>query len=156
MDQFGLGADQVSAMACEPVTLAVSRVGAKTVAGSLKYWVNHSVLPADDILADAQNEIYARLRVREMRASTDIVVAIGDFKTNVPADFLDPISFKDNFKSDIALRDPDVLEDMRAFDSSGNLIQGPISDYAIFDEALPLIRRLGRAASWVYSGGQGD
>jgi hypothetical protein len=110
--------------------------GGKSQSGSLKYWVNHSILPVDDILTDAQGEIYARLRSREMRASTDINVAIGDFATALPGDFLDPISFKDQYKCDIALRDPGVLEDMRGFDSAGALLKGPISDYAIYDEKL--------------------
>lgn len=109
-------------------------VGTKDTVGSLKYWVNHEFVPADEILKDAQAEIYSRLRLREMRASTSLSITIGMSEIALPADFLDPTSFKDQFKCDLRLLSPDALEDQRLLDASGNLIQSLISAYAIFDE----------------------
>jgi hypothetical protein len=109
-------------------------VATKDTVGSLKYWVNHEFVPADEILKDAQAEIYSRLRTREMRVSTPLSITIGMSEIALPADFLDPLSLKDQYKSDIRLLSPDALEDQRVLDASGNLIQSLISDYAIFDE----------------------
>jgi hypothetical protein len=74
--------------------------------------------------------------VREMRASAPLTIAIGTSSLPLPSGFLDPISLKDQYKCDVELRDPEVLDEMRGFDASGALIAGPISSYAIFGENL--------------------
>jgi hypothetical protein len=105
--------------------------GAKSLEGSLKYWVNHSELPVGEIITDAQNEVYSRLRVREMLASASLSIAVNDSTAPLPSGFLDPLSLLDQWGDDIVLRDLRVLRRLRSFDSTGTLIVGPISNYAI-------------------------
>jgi hypothetical protein len=111
-------------------------VAGKTTVGSIQYWINHSEVPSDDVLKDAQAEIYARLRVREMRASSTLALVVGTSSLALPAGFLDPIAMKDQYRCDVYLRSADELDGMRVLDSLGVLASGPIENYAIFDEAL--------------------
>jgi hypothetical protein len=111
-------------------------VGSKATEGSIKYWINHSELPASSILADAQAEIYARLRVREMLVQTPLAITVGMSALALPDRFLDPESLSDNYRVDVSLRSPMALTRMRWLDNAGNIISGPISNYAIFSGAL--------------------
>jgi hypothetical protein len=110
-------------------------IAAKTVDGSIKNWVNHSILPSTTIVSEAQAWIYARLRVREMRMSGTVSLAIGDYSDALPAGFLDPISLK--FDGDGAPIDL-VTEDHlgRYIETDGTVQSGWPSRYAIFDEAF--------------------
>lgn len=107
-------------------------VGAKSTEGSIKYWVNHSELPASSILADAQAEIYARLRVHDMLVPTTLAITTGMSSIALPARFLDPASLTDQYRTEVCLRSATALSRMRVVDTSGALISGPVSNYAIF------------------------
>lgn len=107
-------------------------VGSKSTEGSIKYWINHAELPASSVLTDAQAEIYARLRVREMLTQTTLAITVGMSAIDLPARFLDPESLQDQFLADIQLRSPMALSRMRWTDANGNFLSGPIGNYAIF------------------------
>jgi len=110
--------------------------GAITATGSIKRWVNNPTIDADEVLADAEAEIYSRLRVREMRTSATLTTAQGDLYVALPTGFLDPISLKDRFFEDLILEDMDGLIGRRVNDEDGVLEQSEPGYYAIWDERI--------------------
>jgi hypothetical protein len=110
--------------------------GALAAVGSIRRLVNNPTIDPDDVLEDAQAEIYTRLRTREMRTTATLTGAIGSRSIALPADFLDPISLRDRYMIDIVQTDPDALLAMWATDASGNPIQTEPSRFAIFNEAI--------------------
>lgn len=67
-------------------------IAAKTTDGSLKSWVNHDSIPSATLVAEAEDWIYERLRVRQMRASADVSFTTAGNTTSFPADYLGPIN----------------------------------------------------------------
>mgnify|MGYP000176128413 CR=1 FL=1 len=65
-------------------------VADKSTPGSIKAWANYSKLDSETILADAQALIYQTLRVREMKATAELSMAVGDSSKALPTGFLDP------------------------------------------------------------------
>ena len=113
-----------------------SLIADKSTSGSIKSWVNYSKLDAESVLEDAEALLYQRLRVREMRASENIPVAIGDDSEALPAGFLDPIITRDITNGfNLLHRSEEELENMRSW-LSGSLVSGDPSYFAIFDEAF--------------------
>src|SRR3954466_13370023 len=111
-------------------------VGSKGTEGSVKYWINHAEVPASSVIADAQAEIYSRLRVREMLVQASLAITVGMSAIALPVSFLDPESLSDNYQVDVSLRSPMALSRMRWKDSTGGVLSGPISNYSIFSGAL--------------------
>lgn len=111
--------------------------GPKATEGSLRNWINYDPIPVDQILRDAESLIYARLRVREMRASVPIAITAGNVSSPLPARFLDPIALHDS-KAGIylTLRDERELLGLIARDAAGAVISQEASNYAIYNEAL--------------------
>ncbi len=109
-------------------------VASNSTAGSIKNIVNRSDLPVEDILLDAQMEIFTRMRVREMRSVTTLSLAQGDLSVALPTGFLDPISIKDQYYSDLIQQDMDALLGMRATDGDGDPVEAEPVYYAIWDE----------------------
>jgi len=66
--------------------------GAKTVEGSIRSRVNHSDVPATDVLADGEAWINERLRIEEQVQRVQMSLAKDIDKLTVPAGFLDPIA----------------------------------------------------------------
>lgn len=119
----------------------------KSTAGSIKSWVNHNLLDVVQIVEEAEALIAQTLRVREMRASTPLSLALGDSSTALPTGFLDPISLKD-ITNEILLspRTEHWIEDARGYDS-GVLLSGTPANYAIFDEAFQFEYKYDAAAT---------
>lgn len=66
----------------------------KEVAGSIRNLVDRADVAAELIIVEAEAWIYERLRVREMQSrNTTFAFLIDTQSTNLPSDFLDPISF---------------------------------------------------------------
>lgn len=64
-------------------------IGAKTVSGSIKNWLNWSLAPSEDIVADAEAMIYSKLRVREMsRYKQDGTIALNASSVTLPSDYI--------------------------------------------------------------------
>lgn len=110
--------------------------GAFTTDGSIKRFMNNPRIDVDSVLDDAQSEVYARLRVREMRTEATLTTAQGDLYVALPSGFLDPISVKDRYQVDIRPDDMDALLGFRAKDADGNWIQAEPNRYAIWDERV--------------------
>lgn len=110
--------------------------GDKSVAGSIKSWVNYTRLDLESIIEDAQTTIYQTLRVREMKSSETLSVTSGvDFIAH-PEDLLAPIKLK-NVTDDTELRTRvwDDLEWMRSW-TNGVLDSGDPCFYAVSDDAF--------------------
>lgn len=107
--------------------------GAKSTESSIKYWVNHGLVPSADILTEAQAWIYERLRVREMIATATVTAAIGASTFTLPTRFLEPIRLlPDGWGESL----PFVHENLhqRYRDEDGNLEEGDPSEWTIADE----------------------
>lgn len=111
-------------------------VADRTTEGSIKNWINNPNVPAADVLLDAENDLYTRMRVREMQASATVSLSDAASTASLPADFLDPISLRDKYKSDVLLTDADGLLLKQTVDADYALNVGEPRWYAIFDELI--------------------
>lgn len=109
----------------------------KSTSGSIKRWVNYSLLDVEQVVLEAQALIYQTLRVREMRFEFDnLAIASGDFYEPLPAGFLDPIALKDITNNiSLKLRSEDKIVHARSYDN-GVLIKSIPQRFAIYDEAI--------------------
>lgn len=117
-------------------------IGPKSKPGSIHNFVNYKRVPVEVVLEEAQALIYARLRVREMRVSGTLTLAIGASYIALPDRFLEPIALRD--REGISLvpstdcRDSYIsdaeLTERRCYGSDGNLTAGIPCAVAIFDE----------------------
>jgi len=119
-------------MASTTFTYAIL-TGADTVPGSIKQWANSGQIPADQILEEAQQWIYARLRVREMIYSESVSIAEGASEVNYPVDFQDPLSFKlDGDQDDLDYVQENLLG--RTYDDADHTVYtGRPQRWAVFD-----------------------
>jgi hypothetical protein len=111
-------------------------VADRTVEGSIRNWINNPNVPATAILSDAEADIYTRIRVREMRTASTVVLTTGASNADLPEGFLDPITLRDKYRRDLVLVDPDGLENIRYIDTDFALVLTQPSHYSIFDEKL--------------------
>ena len=113
-----------------------SLIGDKTVAGSLAARINYALIPAPELVKNAQDEIFARLRVREMRKSLTVTLAVGASTFSLPPDCLDIVALFGPSGTPIKRISDDRLLSRRTFDATGALIQGMPRFYGIWDNAL--------------------
>jgi len=72
-----------------------SLTGAKTVTGSIKSWVNHSSIPVEEIVPEAEALIFQRLRSIKMQKLSSGTLASGDSSIDISAlRFLSPRMLK--------------------------------------------------------------
>lgn len=91
-----------------------SLIGPKTTPGSIANYANYGLVPATEVLIDAQALIYQRLRVREMRfGPLPLPLSVGAIHAPLPAGFLDPISIHDSFFLPVHMKDPESLLRLR-------------------------------------------
>jgi hypothetical protein len=97
--------------------------GDKNIEGSIKYFVNHSLVPSIRILASAQSFIYSHIRVREMKALQTGTLAIGETTLDLPADYLAPIFFglSGDYQSRIDVLDEELFESALPVQTDGTL-----------------------------------
>jgi hypothetical protein len=111
-------------------------VAAKSEPGSIRSWMNYAKIDVEGVLEDAQAMIYNRLRVRDMKASDVLPVAVGAGSANLPDDFIEAILVRDitnNF--DLDERDEKLLEGLRSY-TNGVLDIGDPAYFADYDDAL--------------------
>lgn len=65
-------------------------VAGKSVSGSIRNWLNNDLLPADDVLDDAESWLYRRLRVRQMLLAATGTLAAAASTITLPSDFIWP------------------------------------------------------------------
>lgn len=110
-------------------------IAAKTVSTSLRYWVNYSLLPVEELITDAESQIYSLMRVREMRAEAALSISANDSTEPLPAGFLDPIGLTDVYGDPIEQTDELSLKRYRVI-SGGVLTTGDFQKYAIYGEVM--------------------
>ena len=114
-------------------------VANKATDGSIKNWVNNDSFSAPTILAEAEDFIYRRLRVREMLKLTTGNMVVGQDYIDVPTDFIGSRSLFYSGTEKLALnhRTLDDIESARSYDTSGNISQGkPTQFYIDADKAF--------------------
>lgn len=110
---------------------------AKTTAGSIKRHVNYSAIDADVVLEEAQALVYSLLRVREMRSSATLAMSAGDSSKALPTGYLDPIGrLRDTDNARYRHVTPDRLEELRVYDSAGDLESGQPGYWSVYDELV--------------------
>lgn len=113
-------------------------IAAKSTDGSIKNRLNYDRIPVVSILEEAQTEIYRLLRAREMRASVDITIALGDITAPLPAGYLDPIkmTLRDS-GARVTHKTQDDLREVRCWDeTTSNWSTGMPYAYAVFNELI--------------------
>lgn len=105
-------------------------VADKNTDGSIKNWLNYSLLPVETILTQAQALIYERLRVREMQVEGPFPILAAADNADLPAGFLDPIQLLlDGDSRPIDYVHENLLGRMR--DEDGVLFEGTVCRYAV-------------------------
>lgn len=107
--------------------------GTKATEGSIKYWANHSLVPSDQVLTEAEAYIYQYLRIREMRTTAPIAISAGQSTFTLPTAFLEPIQLLfDGWADPLEYVHESLLR--RYKDSTGALYTGEPCQWAIVDE----------------------
>lgn len=121
--------------------------GAKTVEGSIKYFVNHSEVPSASILESAQAMIYSKLRTREMKELLqNVSIAAGASTITLPTRFQDPISLwlDREYRSRLYVLDEEHFEQRVSRDDAGLLYEGTPTLCTIDSTAIYLDTRADR------------
>ena len=113
-------------------------IAPKTTPGSIAFWVNYQpfVSEAAEIVKQAQDEIFTRLRAREMRKGLSFSVAQGLAFAPLPTDYLDAVSLFNPYGCEVKRTSDDRLLARRTTDSTGALIQSVPTRYGVFDQAF--------------------
>ena len=119
----------------------------KNTAGSIKSWINHSLVDVVQVVEEAEALLAQTLRVREMRVAATLSLAAGASLAALPVGFLDPVSLRDISNNvTLRLRGEAELEALRQY-QGGVLTDGTPRQFAIFSEALQFETQYDAAAS---------
>lgn len=112
-------------------------IGAKSVEGSIRNWINHASVPATAILVEAETEIYRRLRTREMRANVAVALAQGASSAALPVRYLDPIALHHRSGESLTYKTQRDINGLRVWDEvTSNFTRGWPGMFSVFDELL--------------------
>lgn len=100
-------------------------VAPKTTLGSIASWVNYSdaKLPVASILSEAQQFIFQRLRVNEMKEIQTLALTAGAASVAIPSRLLSVLNLQDQHMVRLRPRDIKSLIDRRSYDDNGAVIQ---------------------------------
>lgn len=105
-------------------------LGTKSTEGSIKWFANHDSIYSAQVLAEAEQLCYERLRIREMEQHADLSVASGastvDLDTLAPR-FVQPIQLKLDGYGKLTYKRKEDFPDDR--DADGALETGPVPSY---------------------------
>lgn len=109
--------------------------GTVSTSGSIRQWAQHAVIPVEQILEEAQQWIYQRLRHQNMMAVETVAIAADAYTLTPPSDFLDPIELK-LWGDDTAL--DYVHENMlgRYIDQDGEIQDGRPQRFSYFADLI--------------------
>lgn len=101
-------------------------VADKGYPGSIQTWMDHDGVPSTLIVAMAEQWIYRRVRLREMLATHDGVIAEGADSVELPERYLEPKSLylKGPYHGKVRHQLPEDIERYRSYDKAGDLIEG--------------------------------
>lgn len=109
--------------------------GSKSTEGSIKYLANHELVPATNVLLEAQAYIYQRLRVQDMIVTAEVSGSLGDSYIAKPTRFLAPVWLRlDGDTRELDYVHEGQLERFR--DDAGNLYEGRPRQYALINDRL--------------------
>ena len=111
-------------------------IGAKSNPRSLRYWINYSEIPAEDLVEDAQNFIFQSLRAFEMKRSAVLSLTAPSTYILLPDRFIAPI-FLRGPNGRITNTNEDALMRRRIYQSN---TPGIPLHYTIFNQALQFDR----------------
>lgn len=116
-----------------------SLTAAKTEAGSIARWVNKSNLPAEEIVADAENWLGEFLRVRGMMTRTTITLAEDantiDLADALPS-FLDPVAVKVQGSNFLIFVPEDEIDEWRDEGDDGTLQSDEPGRFSIIGDTM--------------------
>ena len=100
-------------------------VAGKSTVGSIKYRINYDLIDAAGIIAEAEDDIFTELRVREMVKITAISVSEDDTAVTMPTDWLAPLAGRLRGFGELQFRTADQLDRFRAYeDDDLQLVEG--------------------------------
>lgn len=108
-------------------------VADKSTDGSIKAWVDHDSIPAPLIVAEAEQYLWRRLRVRQQVSNTSGTISQGTDTLSLPSDYIATrlLSITDPDPAELEMRWPEEVERRRFYDGNGNLEEGrPLWFYA--------------------------
>lgn len=103
--------------------------------GSIRNWAQYSLIPADQILEEAQQFIYSLLRIQDMVTSVLVSIPPGGSSIALPTGFLDPIGLKLHGDS----RELDYVQENlfgRYVDEDGTMDTGRPQRWTLFDNLI--------------------
>jgi hypothetical protein len=114
--------------------------GAKTAAGSIRRWINYDEADSDHIIAQSENWLAQKLRVRRMVAkATDLTLASGastiDLSTELPY-FLDAIRLHIQGYGKVTFVHEDDMDMLRGEDTDGDISTGVPSYWTVVGETI--------------------
>ena len=100
-------------------------VADKTTNGSIREWVNNSLIPSTLILTLAEQYIYQELRVREMLTLTIGQTIVGNDYVSLPANYRSPRSFwfSGAEKSKVRHKTLEYVEEHVQYETDGSVLQ---------------------------------
>lgn len=102
-----------------------SLTASKSVAGSIRNWVNSDKVPADEVLSDAENWLEQTMRTAPMVRRYEFTLAVDASEVDLSSaasDFLDPMMFWNSYDSSEVTNIPEFeIDRVRSFNSSGVL-----------------------------------
>jgi hypothetical protein len=112
-------------------------VAAKESAGSIRSWINYSLIDAEGVLQDAQSYIYGALRTREMKQTTPVTISSGASSAALPDRFLEAISliYTDG-TGELAHVTEQALERAKIYESANTLVSEQPFKYSVYGELL--------------------
>jgi len=109
--------------------------GGIATAGSIKNWAQYSLIPATQILEQAQQYIYQRLRIEDMTVEEPITIASDAYTMAKPTGFLAPVWIKlDGDYEELDYVHENMLK--RYVDEDGVVEPGRPSRYSIFNNLI--------------------
>lgn len=107
-----------------------SLIGSKSTTGSIKAWVNYSLLDSVTVVDEAQSLLWSLLRTREMLTDFAFTMQVGQSYIDLPARFLDPIGrlYLSSFNTYVRHKDGNFIQSNRTYsETSGTLGADPFA-----------------------------
>lgn len=116
-------------------------VASKATAGSIKHALNSDAIPVTTIVSDAEQEIFRRLRVREMLATTTNTMATGTDTLSLPTGYIAARSIVYTGTHAGTPLDRKQAEDVEAgyqYDSAGDRVQEKPDGFYVLPDTVQL------------------
>jgi hypothetical protein len=113
-------------------------VASKDTVGSIKRWLNFTLVDSEELLSDAQAYIWGAMRVREMSRASTLAVAAAADSVAIPSDLLDPGVLLNEDGSKIELTSAIALMRFRQRETDGTTSEASFFSMWAMDRSLIL------------------